>query len=235
MRFFFLLCFIHVFLVIAAASNPVPFTSTDNIDSSRKAAAGYILSADTYATLFSGREHEKYPLHYSNLPWFKNSEYTSGMLYSGGRIYPNVLMKLDLFRDELVISPHNSPFNIVTKADSAQLHGTTIHFVPASNVQAPSGYVEVLHNGNRKLYRKYQLLQRQVVESGRVVYRFETLSAYWLLSDNQFYKITRIADLYPHFQVERRTIRHFVTEQQLNFRKNPETTLSRLMNYLDQP
>ncbi len=235
MRFFSLLgCFL-VFIVTAVASKPVPINNPDNTDSPRTAAAGYILSADTYAPLFSGKEHEKYPLHYSNLPWFKSSEYTPGVLYVGGSMYPRVLMKLDLYRDELVISPHTSPFNIITKADSASLHGITIHFLHARNAQEPSGYVEVLHNGNRKLYRKYQLLQRQVVESGRVVYRFETLSAYWLLSGNQFYKITRIADLYPHFQVERRAIRHFVTEQQLNFRKNPETTLSRLMNYLDQP
>lgn len=235
MRFFFLLVYALILLLTASASKNTPSGTPVAGSTPLKAIADYVHSADVYAALFSGKEHEKYPLHFSNQPWLQNSEYTPGILYVGGRMYPDVLMKLDLFRDELVISPGKSPFNIVAKADSAQLHGTTIHFLPSSNVQAPSGYVEVLHNGNRKLYRKYQLLQRQVVESGRVVYRFETLSAYWLLSGNQFYKITRIADLYPHFQVERRAIRHFVTEQQLNFRKNPETTLSRLMNYLDQP
>lgn len=234
MRFFFLLGYALVILVTATASNPVTLYSNNNTGSSHKAAADYILSADTYAALFSGKEHEKYPLHYSNLPWFNSSEYTPGVLYVGGRAYPKVLMKLDLFRDELVISPHNSPFNIVTKADSAQLHGTTIHFLPPANTQGPSGYVVVLHNGTHQLYRKYQLLQRQVVESGRVVHRFETLSSFWLLKGDQFHKITRISDLYPHFQVDRKNIRHFLNEHQLNYRKNPEITLSRLMKHLDQ-
>jgi len=233
MRFFYLLTYALVILVSASASNPAPSDTPVDLFPPQKAAAGYIQSADSYAALFSGKEHEKYPLHYVNHPWFTSPEFTPGVLYIHKMTYPGVMMKLDLFRDQLVITPQNSPFSIVSAADSAKLHGTTIQLLLPANGQGPTGYAVVLHNGTHQLYRKYQLIQRQLVESGRVVYRFETLSAYWLQKDDQYFKITKLSDLYPHFQVERKNIRHFLNEHQLNFRKNPETTLSRLMKYLD--
>ncbi len=234
MRFFYLLTYALVFFATASASIPVaPARSVDS-SSPQQAAAAYIHSADSYAALFSGKEHEKYPLHYVNHPWFTSSEFTQGVLYINKMTYPGVLMKLDLFRDQLVITPQNSPFSIIVAADSAKLHGTTIHLLPPSIGVGPTGYGVVLHNRTHQLYRNYQLIQRQLVESGRVVYRFETLSAYWLRKDDKYHKITKLSDLYPHFQVERKNIRHFLNEHQLNFRKNPETTLSQLMKYLDQ-
>jgi hypothetical protein len=230
MRFFYLLVTVcSVSLTSFAGNNKALFTP----DTPLSAAAAYLRSADEQAVVFTGKEHEKYPIHYANSPWLKSTEYTRGILYANKKVYPDVQMKLDLYRNELVISPDNSPYNIVTTADSAFLHTTNVYFIPPMPNQNLSGYVVVLHRGKHKLYLKYHLQLRQQVESGRVVYRFETSTSHWLHTSDGLFKLARISDLYPFFPEERRNIRAFLHNNHLNFRKNPDLTLTRLMDYLD--
>ena len=201
------------------------------------AVENYLTVTDAHALLFSGKEHDKYPLHYTNHPWLNSSDFIPGTLYINALVYPNLNMKLDQFKDELVISPPNSPFSIVVppaSVDSAFLHGLQLRHFSSPNGSFPGGYALLLVDGNYQLYQKNQLLIRDVINSGILTTRFETLAQFWILQNNTFYNITTIRDVYRLFPEQRSTIRTYARQHRLNLRNDRSIALSQLVIFLNQ-
>jgi hypothetical protein len=230
MRFFYLLLFFYSFSIVTYGQLHYTTTPPD------KPVTGYLTDAGEHALVFMGREHEKYPIHYANHPWLHSPEFVKGTLYYNGVKYTGIEMKLDLYRNELVISPSNAPFSIVPEpglVDSALLNETQIRYFAIPMGGMPAGYAVMLHNGNNRLYQKHRLILRDVVESGKLITRFEILKSYWLVNESGVSRISRVSDLNRHFPDQRRLIRTFLKSNQLNFRRNPEQTLAQLLDYLD--
>lgn len=228
MRFIYLLSF---FILPISISGQLPLLPPS------QPVITYLDNAGEQAVVFMGREHVKYPIHYANHPWLNSPDFVKGKLYYNGVMYAAIDMKLDLYRDELVITPPDAPFSIVvesTLVDSAILNDTQIRFFETPVGDMPAGYAIMLHNGNTQLFQKYKLILRNMVESGKLITRFDILKSYWLVNTSGVSRITRVSDLNRHFPDQRRSIRSFLNTNQLNFRKNPEHTLVLLLNYLDQ-
>lgn len=229
----------HFYLLIAICFlSPVMWAVTNdplsNLKPQREAIAHYLQSADMHSTVFTGREHEKYPLHYKNHPWFQSDNYSKATIYINGMIYPDIQLKWDLYKDQLVISPENSPYNIVTNADSAFLFNQKVCKLPFQNNQLPFGYVIVLHEGHNTLYLKHLVHFRERVESGQLVSSFAIRKTFWLAQAEGMTKITRLRDVTRLYPQHRREIRSFLKNNSLNYRKNPELALTSLMEYLEQ-
>jgi hypothetical protein len=233
---FFQLLVATTFLVTSQAT--CNNLSTDSLtNSAHTAINSYLTNADAHALIFSGREHVKYPLHYINHPWLHSPDFTNGTLYVNNKVYPNLNMKLDQFKDELVISPPNSPFSIVVLpayVDSAVLHGLQLRHFSSPNGSFPAGYALLLVDGDYQLYQKNQLLIRDVINSGILTTRFETLAQFWIHKNNTFYNISTIRDVYRLFPEQRSTIRTYARQQRLNFRNDRSNALSQLVTFLNQ-
>lgn len=230
MRFFYLLLLFYSFPIITYSQ----LHHTTSIPD--QSVTGYLADAGEHALIFMGREHEKYPIHYANHPWLNSPEFVKGKLYYNGLKYTNIEMKLDLYRNELVVTPPHAPFSIVLEpalVDSALLKDTPIRYFETPQGGMPAGYAVMLHNGNNQLFQKHRLILRDVVESGKLITRFEILKSFWLVNESGVSRISSVSDLNRHFPDQRREIRTFLKTNQLNFRRNPEQTLAQLLDYLD--
>lgn len=230
MRFFYL---IVLFLLLPLASQSQQLISVSPPD---LLATRYLQQAQQYALVFNGREHEKYPIHIENHPWLVNPEFTRGTLVYRGIVYPNLAMKVDLYRNELVISSDDAPFSIVADpalVDSVHLHNLQLVYRQPIEGELPGGYYVLIHQGKTRLLMNYELSLRDLVEAGRLVTRFEIRKHFWLISDSETIKIKKTNDLTNHFDTSRNQIRAFINSNQLNFRRNPEQTLTLLLKHLD--
>lgn len=63
----------------------------------------YFSAAQEYALIYNGKEYSRYEKQTTNHPYLVNAEFEEGTISSGKTLYPRLLMKLDLFRDELVL------------------------------------------------------------------------------------------------------------------------------------
>lgn len=231
MNFLYLMIFTFVLTSSIDASPTLP----QHAATSHHNASQYLRSAGQYALIFTGREHEKYPLYYINHPWYISAEYHRGTVFANKISFPDVQMRLDLYRNELVISPDNSPFNIVADADSAIVHGKKIIRISPQINPSVWGYVVVVHEGkNNRVYLKNNLMLRQKVVSGVLTQQFETTRVFWLHYRDDLHRLSKISDLYPFYPDQRPAIRSFINDNNLNFRKNPEQTLVLLMDYLEK-
>lgn len=230
MRFFYLIVLFSLLPFALQSQQLIPAASSD------EPGSRYLQQARQYALVFNGREHEKYPIHFENHPWLVNPEFTRGTLVYRGIVYPNLAMKVDLYRNELVISSDDAPFSIVADpalVDSVRLHNLQLVYRQPIEGELPGGYYVLIHQGKTRLLMNYELSLRDLVEDGRLVTRFETQKNFWLLSGSETFRIKKYYDLTNHFDTSRNQLRAFINSNQLNFRRNPEQTLTLLLQHLD--
>lgn len=115
-------------------------------------AVDYMTAVSKHAALFSGYRQQPFTIHTENHSYFKEEEYTTGKLSYGGVIYPGIMLRWDLYRDELVmLSPAN--YNIVLNNENfefAEIYSyRIIYFRPNSvNDRSPSNNNIQMNSGD---------------------------------------------------------------------------------------
>ena len=210
---------IIILLLLFPALNPAYSNNTERQQQIDNSALEFMRAAVNQSTLFYGIEQLQHP-RLSNHPFLISEQYTQGRLSINGIVYPEVMLRLDLNRDELVIlSPDFrhivlSPENV----DFAEMHGRLIIYYRQNNLPGspPTGYHQLLHSGKTKV------LKRQTAEL-KIVHReldFVHSTRFFLYKDGEYHTIRNRRELlrvlYPH----RRELRQFISANQLQFRQN---------------
>ena len=185
------------------------------------AAVEYLKAAGSQSPLYSGKLQEGHQ-RVSNHPYLTDERYAKSRLSYSGVIYPEVLLRLDLSRDELVIqSPDYHNIVLLSEnVDFAELHGQTIVYFNRDSLQGcpPSGYYIQLHSGKCKvLVRKSARLELK--SSGyQHNYTCSTTTNYYLYKDEVYYTIRNKRELLKVLQLYRRELRQFISNANLQFR-----------------
>ena len=192
-------------------------------------AADYMNVASGYAALFSGVRQQPLLQILLNHQYFKEQEYVNGRLSCHGVVYPNVPIRWDLYRDELVIqSPNN--YNIALKRESidfAEIYGYHIFYLHPDNLPGcpPAGNYIRLHSGD-----DYLLLEKltntmyrdESVRNNRYQYYFDLTTEFYLLKNGEYYKITNRRTLLKTLETHRKELRRFIGVHNLRYKRDAE-------------
>lgn len=91
----------------------------------------YVSSAAGQAVIYHGKEQLKYPTSIRNHPYLKSEKYVPGDLSFEGILYKDVKMRLDLYKNELLLLSPDNRYNIVLpsdRVDYAEFHGYDIFY-----------------------------------------------------------------------------------------------------------
>ena len=191
-------------------------------------AIEYMRIAGSQAVLFYGIEQMGHP-RVLNHPFLVDEQYTQGRLSFNGIVYPEVMLRLDLNRDELVIlSPDFrhivlSPENV----DFVELHGRHIIYFRHDNLPGspPTGYYLLLHSGEIKVLKR-KTAALMVVQHEM---DFVLSSRIFLYKDGVYHTIRNrrglLRVLYPY----RRELRQFISANRLRFRHNAEGFITQVV------
>lgn len=201
------------------------------------AVRSYSSDAGIHSLLFKGNEQMKYPLHYQNDPYYITAEYSPGNIWFNKTYYTDVQMRLDIYRNELIVSAAESPFNIIIepqKFDSAQLHGHNWRYL--SQLRNPDNsngaYCIILHNGPIKLYQRPKAALRERKQEGKIIYRFEGSSNFFIEKQGALYPVDRVGQFYKLFPEQKKQIRAFIRDRHYKFKKNPSETMVEILKNL---
>ena len=89
----------------------------------------YVSSAAGQSVIYHGKEQLKYSTSIKNHPYLKSEKYVPGDLSFEGILYKGVKMRLDLYRNELLLLSPDNRYNIVLpsdRVDYAEFHGYPI-------------------------------------------------------------------------------------------------------------
>jgi hypothetical protein len=193
-------------------------------------AVEYMRIAGSQSVLFYGIEQERHPRVF-NHPYLNDEQYAMARLSFRGVVYPEVMLRLDLNRDELVIRSPDFR-NIVLSpehVDFAELHGRHIIFFRHDGLPGspPTGYYFLLHSGETKVLKR-QTASLTINHHRREQY-FTFSSRFFLYKDGAYHTIRNrsglLRVLYPH----RRELRQFISANRLQFRHNAEEFITQVV------
>ena len=195
----------------------------------RVSAAGYLDSVAGWATLYYGTLQEPYGFISTNHPYFKDARYTKGELYYGGAYYPEVLLRWDMNRDELIaFSPDNH--NIVCspdKTEEASLHGYRVVYLKRDSLSnsPPSGYYLRLYADRCTILAKpAALLQKRSYHQHLENY-FIVTTKYYVIKEGAYFPVKNKNALLKALGDYHRELNRLIREKGLSFRRDAETLL----------
>jgi len=190
-------------------------------------ALGYLDAVSEYAALFTGKRPQPLNLFIRNHQYFKDEKFVSGRLSFGGVVYPDVLLRWDLYRDEIVVlSPDNH--DIALKKENvgfAEVHGYHIFYLRPDHLIGcpPVGYYIRLYSGEYLLLEKLTVnLFRDVTQRGRFVYEATLSTNFFLLKDGEYFKINSRRTLLKFFDSHHAELKQFIHTNKFKYKHDAE-------------
>ena len=124
---------------------------------------------------------------------------------------------------------------------SERLQGFTVFNQPfirlEKNVNTPivsTGFYQVLYDGKIKLYKKeVKIIKEKFTNTPELKVLFEKLNYYYINKADRFYRIVKKKDFLKIFNDKNKELNDFISNGKLNFRKDKDNTLTKLITYYD--
>jgi hypothetical protein len=193
-----------------------------------RSAVEYLKMVNEESVLYYGNLQEELP-RTTNHSFLQDAQYAKARLSYLGVIYPEVMLRLDLWRDELVIySPDNR--NVVLfpeNVDDAELYDKRIIYLQPDNLPgSPSqGYYYQLHSGNCTVLEKQTASLNRKENMGRWEEYYIISTKFYLLKDGAYQTIRTKRGLLQALQPYKKELKRFISANHLSFRKNQEEFL----------
>jgi hypothetical protein len=186
---------------------------------------GYMEAAGGQAVLFYGREQEPYAVVTSNHPYFREEHYGRGRLSYRGAMYPEVLLRMDLYRGELIVlSPAAHHVRLTpTEIDFAELHGRRIVYLSEDTLSgsfpAPGLYF-LLYDGDCRVFEKQTATLQRRAYMQTMEHYFAFSSVYYLWKEGVCYRIKSRNALLKALGAHRKELERHIRANKLDFRKD---------------
>jgi len=190
-------------------------------------ATGYMSAVSNHAVLFSGNRQQPLKVHTLNHQYFKDEDFVTGRLSYGGVVYPEVWLRWDLYKDELMIlSPVN--YSIVLQNDHidfAELHGYRIFYLHSDGLPGcpPAGNYILLFSGNHLLIEKLINELNLKDNIGSEAYYFILSTRFYLQKNGVYHKIKSRRTLLKALDTHRKELRQFIRANRLEYKRDAET------------
>lgn len=227
-----LLLFLAGSLGFRASAQTPAHTQTDLI-------RRYQQQAGNHALLYNGEEELKYTRRYLNQPYYRQTDCAPGRLWRRGLRYDDVDMRLDLYKNQLIVRSPDQRFHLIIpseEVDSVQLHGHTFVFnQPASgHSELPAGYYRQLHQGRRCALWSRQWMEIARQEINKVIrIRFKTLERYYFFDGEKWKTAKSKSALLKQMPGRQKEIKAYIKRNRLNFRTNKEEAFTAVVRYYE--
>jgi hypothetical protein len=190
------------------------------------AGTAYMGEVKEYATLYSGREQIPYPAHFLNHPYLHTSDFVPGTLCYNGVLYKDIPMRLDMFREELIVRSTDKPFNIVLeyeKLDYAQIgESLLLSSYDKTWQNRPAGkYFVLLYENRHTVLKQYVVSYVERIDRIRVEASFKILERYYICKDGTMYPVKNKKTALSVFADRKEELARYIREHKLKFGKQP--------------
>ncbi|CAN5535815.1 hypothetical protein BH11BAC3_BH11BAC3_18130 [soil metagenome] len=212
--------------------------NSDNQIALNNAIKVYEESAKGQSRLFNGRQYKPYAVSFvKGSPFFNTNKCEPGSIIYDGIKYENVNLLLDELQDLLILdtgiriemtTERVSSFSIASHQFARLSKATT-------NGAITPGYYEILYAGASAVYKKDKKILKDVLNANEAV-KAEVLSnvSYYIKKGNDFSPVYNINSLYTIFGDKRKELEQFINTYRLNYRKDPEVTITKVVAWYDQ-
>lgn len=187
-------------------------------------STAYLQAAKGQAVFYSGKEQYVYPTYYEGHPYLVAVEPVTGTVVYDGITYPDIRMRLDLYRDELVVSLPEGNYNVVLQPERvnyADLHSCRlIYYYPDGLKGCPvQGYHILLREGAYPVLERPSAKLMDVLRGTEREVYFEQSQRFFIRRDEAYYTVKSKSSLLKVFPSHKKELNQFIKQHKLNFRK----------------
>lgn len=232
-------CIVFLLLCFMKPVHAQQLKAVGNERVSEKVIQEYMDFVGDQAVLFNGKTELLYNLNLTNHPYLITSEYTSGELKHNNVYYKNIMLRYDLYADELIALMPEKPYNIVLekeKVEEAYLNG--YHIVRYDKDKWPDiprcNYMIFLYDGKYPVIRRNQVTLDQKIENQRVEYTFRIKERFYVRKDNVYHQVSSKGSLLKLFPDRKKELNAYIKQHKLNFRKDREQSIKAVVEYYER-
>jgi hypothetical protein len=188
--------------------------------------------------LFNGRDWRNQYYRIKGDQFLFSPEFLPGYLTISGKEFNNLLLRYDIYSDEIMIPTRHGSLLQLNKEmiDSFSIIflDKTYHFIKIKNdsIKALNGYVNVLYNGRTSLFVKYKK-EIELLAVDRKYDLFYQTHKIYIIKDSVISQVTGKGDIFNQLNKDEKTkIKSFITSNKLHLsKKNPESLIPVIRYY----
>jgi len=210
--------------------NPVKIPPSDAIQN-------YLTKTKAYSTLYNGKIEKSYDVLYANHPYLGADKHVQGTLCYNEVVYHDILMRLDLNRDELTVFSPDKRYHIVLEIEKfnyAIFNGyTIITSMDESNVD--SKYRILLKDGVYPVVKQYKgRVEAEQVSAIAIKQYFRFKEQFFVYINGIAYQVKNKNALLKLFPDKKKELNEFAKKQKLSFwEQNIEHAIIALVNHYE--
>lgn len=224
-----------ILLVFGLCLYPVAHAQFDSAfyaRSIKKAIQSYKSGAGNNDLLYQGTEYADHSHGIIGHPFYDSGHYTYGSIVYNGAFHPDVQMKYDLVRDEVVIKypGTENPMRLISeKITRFTLAGHQfIRVSPVRSGVATGFYESVYDKDGFAVFIKRQKLVKVPASTEKSPY-FLALDFYYLQIGDTYYLISGKKDLLDAFKDQKTEMRKHIKKSGISFKKDKATFIKDAM------
>ena len=186
----------------------------------------YLQSANKDAALYYGYRQRELP-RATNLPYLNNRDFVKGRLSYNNILYPEVLLKFDLHRNELITTSGSGDIVLFPEhVDYAELLGKyIIYFRSDSLPSSPStGYYFLLHSGKCSVLEKRTASLKPYSGSNAAQNEqyYDFKSIFYLYKDGIYYTIRNEKSLLKILHPYEKELKRYISSLPFDYKHFPD-------------
>ncbi|MCA6073985.1 hypothetical protein [Fulvivirga sedimenti] len=234
-------CFFSFLVLLSSSSigqNLLPVNQTYQ-DSDIELFNRYSQSVNGGAAIYNGPEYKGADPTIAGHPYFLNKNFQFGSVQYMGYTYDSLIIGYNIVQDQLIlVYPRDDAFfAIVPRKDRINYFSLLgHHFVQIKDLPAglpDEGFYDVLYDGTTKILARRSKIQAAYQE-GNYLFEYKLNDQYFLWKDGRFHTIRTRAALYQLFKEDKREIKKFIRDENIDFKTYPDGYFQKLGPYLDQ-
>jgi hypothetical protein len=188
---------------------------------------------------YNGSQNAGYTVSfYEGHPYFFKHELSKGSITYDNVVFDNIELLYDEAKDWVILQDSTHRIQLV----SQRLQGFTIFDQPfvrlekdANTPILASGFFQLLYDGDIKLYKKeVKIITEKFTYTPELSVLFEKVNYYYIKKGNRFYPIVKKKDFLKILYDKCKDLNDFISNEHLNFRKDKDNTLTKIVAYYDQ-
>jgi hypothetical protein len=228
----YIICFLFLLCgeILLAQENRMANDPPDSFIYSYQEVAG------TFAALYNGKVSLPYTQQSLNHPYFESPNFSKGTLCYNGVVYIDILMRIDLFRDEITVIFPDNPQRIVLdneKTGYAVLHGATF-IVSESGNNTKSILLELIDDGLYPVVRRYRMtFIEEIMSVGALSKSFRTQIQYAVCIEGEYYPVKNKNALLKLFPDRKQELNKYAATQKKKKKKQIGQSIIALVNHYE--
>ena len=199
----------------------------------------YVSSAAGQSVIYHGKEQLKYPTSIRNHPYLKSEKYGPGDLSFEGILYKGVKMRLDLYKNELLLLSPDNRYNIVLpsdRVDYAEFHGYDIfyRYPDERSGNLSEGYYLRLHEGKCTVLGKWSCILSKTIKDMQVDESFDQSVKYYIRKEGVYYTVRSKGSVLKVLKSKKKELARYIKRRKLDFKHAPEEAIVAVVRQYEQ-